>query len=235
MTLLTSDARGVYTISVTPFTEEGAIDWDSLDRVVDFYFEAGSDGLTILGMMGEAPKLTQAESRAVAERAVLLGMDVLVHDPMVDDALVVAVGARPVSWSELLTSSHFISVHVAASERTRGLLDDAAFGRMKEGVRLVNCSRGAVVNEEALLQALRTGKVAAAAMDVFESEPPFGSPLLEMPQFTATPHLVSSTFEAQIAVAEELAEQVRDFFVSGEVRGIVNPEVLEGPETESKS
>ena len=173
--------------------------------------------------------------RAVAERAVLLGMDVIVHDPMVDDALVVAVGARPVSWSELLTTSHFISVHVAASERTRGLLDDAAFGRMKEGVRLVNCSRGAVVNEEALLQALRTGKVAAAAMDVFESEPPFGSPLLEMPQFIATPHLVSSTFEAQIAVAAELAEQVRDFFVSGEVRGIVNPEVLEGPETESKS
>jgi 4-hydroxy-tetrahydrodipicolinate synthase len=70
MTLLTADARGVYTISVTPFTDSGEVDWDSLERVVDFYFEAGSDGLTILGMMGEAPKLTQAESRAVAERVI---------------------------------------------------------------------------------------------------------------------------------------------------------------------
>ncbi|GAA6202448.1 dihydrodipicolinate synthase family protein [Aquicoccus sp. SU-CL01552] len=70
MTLLTSDAKGVYVISVTPFTDEGAIDFDSLDRVVDFYFEKGADGLTILGMMGEAQKLTQAESRAVAERVI---------------------------------------------------------------------------------------------------------------------------------------------------------------------
>ncbi len=70
MTLLTSDAKGVYVISVTPFTDDGAIDFDSLDRVVDFYFEKGADGLTILGMMGEAQKLTQAESRAVAERVI---------------------------------------------------------------------------------------------------------------------------------------------------------------------
>lgn len=70
MPLLTSDARGVYVIAVTPFTDTGEIDWDSLDRVVDFYFEKGADGLTILGMMGEAPKLTQAESRAVAERVI---------------------------------------------------------------------------------------------------------------------------------------------------------------------
>ncbi|WP_146586205.1 dihydrodipicolinate synthase family protein [Puniceibacterium confluentis] len=70
MSLLASDARGVFVISVTPFTQTGAVDWDSLDRVVDFYFEKGADGLTILGMMGEAPKLTQAESRAVAERVI---------------------------------------------------------------------------------------------------------------------------------------------------------------------
>ncbi|EEB83626.1 dihydrodipicolinate synthase family protein [Roseobacter sp. GAI101] len=70
MTLLTSDAKGVYVISVTPFTQTGAIDFDSLDRVVDFYFEKGADGLTILGMMGEAQKLTQAESRAVAQRVI---------------------------------------------------------------------------------------------------------------------------------------------------------------------
>ena len=67
---LTAEARGVYVISVTPFTDSGEIDFDSLDRVVDFYFDKGADGLTILGMMGEAPKLTQAESRAVAERVI---------------------------------------------------------------------------------------------------------------------------------------------------------------------
>ncbi|MFW2589903.1 dihydrodipicolinate synthase family protein [Sagittula sp. SSi028] len=70
MPLLTSDARGVFMISVTPFTDDGAVDWDSLDRVVDFYFDKGADGLTILGMMGEAPKLTQSESRAIAERVI---------------------------------------------------------------------------------------------------------------------------------------------------------------------
>lgn len=70
MTLLTSDAKGVFVISVTPFTDAGAVDFDSLDRVVDFYFDKGADGLTILGMMGEAPKLTQAESRAVADRVI---------------------------------------------------------------------------------------------------------------------------------------------------------------------
>ena len=165
--------------------------------------------------------------RAVAERAVLLGMYVLGHDPLVDPDLIRATGAKAVDWDELLSTSQFITVHVNASPLTRGLVDEGAFARMREGVRLVNCSRGGVVSESALAQAVRRGKVAAAAVDVFDQEPPWGSELLDLPQVIVTPHLVSATFEAQIQVAKDLAEQVCDFFESGEVHGIVNIEVLE--------
>jgi len=173
--------------------------------------------------------------RAVAERAVVLGMNVVVHDPLVEDEEIRSVGAEPVGWETLLTSAHFISVHVSASPRTRGLVDDRAFALMKEGVRLVNCSRGGVVSEEALVRAVKTGKVAGAAVDVFDTEPPWGSELLELAQVVVTPHLVSSTFEAQIQVAKALAEQVRDYFQSGEGRGIVNPEALQSSEAEANS
>jgi D-3-phosphoglycerate dehydrogenase len=172
--------------------------------------------------------------RAVAERAVLLGMNVIAHDPRVPDEEVLAVGAQPVSWERLLSGAHFISVHVGASERTRGLVDERAFAQMREGVRIVNCSRGGVVSEAALVNAVKTGKVAGAAIDVFDEEPPWGSELLELPQVVVTPHLVSSTFEAQIQVARALAEQVRDYFQSGESRGIVNREALEAEVAEAR-
>lgn len=171
--------------------------------------------------------------RAVAERAVVLGMEVLAHDPLVDPQLIRGVGAEPVDWDTLLMQSQFITVHVNASPLTRGLVGERAFGRMREGVRLINCSRGGVVSEAALVQAIKSGKVAAAAVDVFDEEPPWGSELLEFPQVIVTPHLVSATFEAQIQVAKDLAEQVRDFFDSGEVRGIINPTVLETPAAEA--
>jgi len=166
--------------------------------------------------------------RAVAQRAVVLGMNVQVHDPLVPDAVIAEVGALPVSWDALLSSSDFISVHVSASPRTRDLVDDRAFGRMKEGVRLVNCSRGGVVSEAALVRAIKTGKVAAAAVDVFDEEPPWGSELLNLPQVVVTPHLVSATFEAQIQVARELAEQVRDFFLRADEPGTVQSEGASG-------
>jgi D-3-phosphoglycerate dehydrogenase len=173
--------------------------------------------------------------RAVAERAVVLGMRVIVHDPLVGNEAIREVGAVPASWSELLRGADFISVHVAASERTRGLVDERAFARMKEGVRLVNCSRGGVVSEEALVQAIKSGKVAGAAVDVFDEEPPWGNELLKLPQVVVTPHLVSSTFEAQIQVARDLAEQVRDYFESGEDPQVVNPDASEDPAAEARS
>lgn len=168
-----------------------------------------------------------AVGRCVVQRARAFGMRVLVHDPAVDETAIIRAGGEPSGWDDLLASSAFLTVHVPARDETRGLLDDAAFGRMKDGIRLVNCSRGGVVDEAALVRALRTGKVASAAIDCFDVEPPWGSDLLNLKQVTLTPHLVASTFEAQVNVARNLAEQVRDFFERGEARGAVNPEVLE--------
>ncbi len=164
--------------------------------------------------------------RVVVQRAAALQMRVLVHDPAVTASEIEAAGGRSASWDELLAGADFLTVHVSASDRTRGLIGDAAFELMKDQVRIVHCSRGGVIDEAALLRALRSGKVAGAAVDVFEKEPPTGSPLLKMPQVIVTPHLVASTFEAQINVATTLAEQVRDFLTTGEARGAVNPEVL---------
>ena len=165
--------------------------------------------------------------RNVVERARALQMMVLVHDPIVRPEEIEAVGGVAATWDELLGTSDFLTVHVSASTGTRGLIGEEAFHRMKDRVRIVNCSVRGVVDEKALLHALRTGKVAGAAIDVFDEEPPAGNPLLEMPQVIATPHLLASTFEAQIEVARSLAAQVADFFGSGTVHEAVNPAVLD--------
>ena len=165
----------------------------------------------------------------VVERARALQMDVLVHDPAVEPTVITESGATPVSWDELLGSSDFITVHVTATGRTRALLDEAAFLRMKDRVRIINCSAPGVVDERALVHAIRTGKVAGAAVDVFHEEPPEGNPLLELEQVIVTPHLLASTFEAQINVARSLADQVCAFFNEGRVQDAVNPEVSRRP------
>ncbi|MCO4769734.1 MAG: hypothetical protein KDA24_06855 [Deltaproteobacteria bacterium] len=164
--------------------------------------------------------------RNVVERAAGLQMTVLVHDPLVSPSEIEAAGGVPAEWDELLATSDFLTVHVSASAATRGLINEEAFHRMKDRVRIVNCSVRGVVEEKALLHALRTGKVAGAAIDVFDEEPPLDNPLLEMPQVIATPHLLASTFEAQIEVARSLASQVADFFERGVVHEAVNPAVL---------
>ncbi|MCP4870093.1 MAG: hydroxyacid dehydrogenase [Proteobacteria bacterium] len=165
--------------------------------------------------------------REVVDRGVALGLLVKVHDPGKDPALIESIGAMSVSWDELLGSSDFITVHVSAKPMTRGLLGHEAFDRMKDGVRLINSSRGGVVDEAALATAIRSGRVAGAAIDVFDEEPPWGNPLLELPQVIVTPHLVASTFEAQIKVAVGLAEQVRDYFEGRPVHGLVGPDMRE--------
>lgn len=164
--------------------------------------------------------------RIVAERARAIRMRVLVYDPQVSEMTIRAVGAEPVSWGALLGESDFLTVHVSAGENTRHLIGDAEFGAMKDRIRIINTARGAIVNEDALMRALRSGKVAGAAVDAFEHEPPTDSPLLNMPQVIVTPHLVGTTFEAQINTATAVAEQVRDFLLDGVVRGAVNPQAL---------
>jgi D-3-phosphoglycerate dehydrogenase len=164
--------------------------------------------------------------RAVVERAVALGMRVLVHDPQVPLAEIRAISAWPAGWDELLGTSDFVTVHVPAAAQTRGLIGDDAFDAMKDRVRLIVTTPGGVVDEAALVRALRSGKVAGAAIDVWEREPPAGNPLLEFPQVIATPHLLASTFEAQVRVATALAGQVIDLLVHGRADDAVNPEAL---------
>ena len=118
----------------------------------------------------------------------------------------------------LLGQSDFITVHTPLNEQTRGLIGAEAFGRMKPGVRIMNCARGGIVDEKALAEAIKGGKVAGAALDVFDEEPPADRTLVELPQVVCTPHLAASTEEAQVTVAIAAAEQLVDALVHNEVR-----------------
>ncbi len=144
----------------------------------------------------------------LGQRAAALGMSVLGHDPPLDDEEIRRRGARPVSLDDLLEQSDYISVHVPLLESTRGLLGREEFGRAKFGARIVCTARGGVVDEEALLEALESGQVAGAALDVFSEEPPGRSELVGHPNLIATPHIGAQTAEAQERAALDIAEEV---------------------------
>jgi D-3-phosphoglycerate dehydrogenase len=163
----------------------------------------------------------------VARRALAFGMQVLAYDPYVTEERARRLEVRLVELDELLATSDFITLHAPQNPQTERLLDAAAFARMKEGVCLINCARGGLVDEAALADALRSGKVAGAALDVFEREPPTGSPLLAFEQVIATPHLGASTHEAQDKVAVQIAEQVVEALAGGPARNAVNVEAIE--------
>ncbi|HIE09332.1 MAG TPA: phosphoglycerate dehydrogenase [Armatimonadetes bacterium] len=160
----------------------------------------------------------------VAKRAKAFGMRVLVYDPYVPAERVKALGAEPVPFDELLSQSDFITIHVPLTDETRGMIGREALKKVKPGVRIINCSRGGVVDEEALYKALCDGRVAGAALDVFEMEPPDekGRRLIEHPKVIATPHLGASTEEAQVNVAVDVAEQILDVFEGRPPRSAVN-------------
>lgn len=170
--------------------------------------------------------------REVGSRARSFGMNVIAFDPMVTPEKALEQGAELVDLSELLKRSDFISVHAALTPETRGMLGREQFAAMKKGVRIVNCARGALLSEAALVDALKEGRVAGAALDVFEKEPPDpGNPLLKMDGVIVTPHLGASTEEAQVNVSVAIAEQIRDYLLKGIVRNAVNaaaaaPEVM---------
>jgi D-3-phosphoglycerate dehydrogenase len=161
--------------------------------------------------------------RWVAEKARGLGMKVLAYDPVVtaDRAAQLGVTLAP-TLDELLAGSDFVTLHVPLTDATRNLLDARALARMKPGALLVNASRGGIVDESALYDALLAGKLGGAALDVFVEEPPKGSPLLGLPNVIATPHLGASTEEAQERVAVEIADQVVAYLVHGIVQNAVN-------------
>ncbi|MET0503459.1 MAG: phosphoglycerate dehydrogenase, partial [Candidatus Binatia bacterium] len=171
--------------------------------------------------------------RIVAERAAGLRMKVIGYDPFISSESIARLGVEPASLEELLTKSDFITVHVPLTSETQGLINRDAFAKMKTGVRIINCARGGIVDEKDLADAVRAGKVAGAALDVYVDEPPGPDhPLIKMDQVITTPHLGASTDEAQLNVAIAVAEQMVDFLAKGVVRYAVNvpsvsPELLE--------
>ena len=144
--------------------------------------------------------------RQVARRAVALGMRVVAYDPYVSLERFRELGAEHAdSVDEVLETADALTLHLPLTDETRGLLGPQAFARMRDGVRIVNAARGELVDEPALIEAIRSGKVAGAALDVFSSEP-YAGPLLELDEVVATPHLAASTEEAQDRAGVIVAE-----------------------------
>jgi D-3-phosphoglycerate dehydrogenase len=163
---------------------------------------------------------------AVAERARGFGMTLLGSDPFVTGEQASLRGVELVSLETLLERSDAITVHVPLTRGTTSLIDARALARMKPGAFVLNVARGGIVDEAALAAALRDGRIGGAGIDVFETEPPAGSPLLEAPRTVLTPHLGASTMEAQVAVAEEIAEQVLDVLDGRPAQYAVNAPLL---------
>jgi D-3-phosphoglycerate dehydrogenase / 2-oxoglutarate reductase len=185
-------ARSLYAASATMKAEK----WEKKAFNGD---EIGGKTLGIIGY-GNIGKET-------AHRALALGMKVIAYDPYVQSLN----GVKMVTLDELLAQSDYISLHTPKTKETTNLLNKEQFAKMKNGVRIVNCARGGVVNEEALYEALTNGKVAAAALDVFAEEPPTDWKLLKLDNVIASPHIGAATKEAQGRVGAEVAEKLINF------------------------
>ncbi|OAT86090.1 phosphoglycerate dehydrogenase [Desulfotomaculum copahuensis] len=168
---------------------------------------------------------------AVAKRAQALEMNVAAYDPYITEEKAAGMGVELLSLEDLFARADFITVHMPKTKESYHMIDAAALAQMKDGVRIINCARGGIIEEEALYQAMTAGKVAGAALDVFEKEPNTDSPLLSLPNFIATPHLGASTREAQLNVAVDVSDEIvaalRGKLVKNTVNiPSVNPQVL---------
>jgi D-3-phosphoglycerate dehydrogenase len=160
--------------------------------------------------------------RQVAERGVGLKMKVLAYDPVLAPGSAAPGGVEIVSFDDLVGRADFITLHIPLTPDTKHLFNAATLGKMKKGSYLINAARGGVVDETALYEALKSGHLGGAALDVFEKEPCGPLPLFELDNVVASPHLGASTKEAQSKVAVELAEVFVDFFKTGKARNAVN-------------
>jgi D-3-phosphoglycerate dehydrogenase / 2-oxoglutarate reductase len=158
----------------------------------------------------------------VADRAQGLKMRVIAYDPYLAPERARDLGVEKVSFDDLLARADLISLHAPLTDSTRDLLDRAALARTKPGVRIVNCARGGLIDEAALCDAIHSGHVAGAALDVFVEEPARSSPLFELDEVVVTPHLGASTAEAQEKVAVQIAEQIADYLTTGAVVNALN-------------
>jgi D-3-phosphoglycerate dehydrogenase len=170
--------------------------------------------------------------REVAARALAFKMRVLGYDPFISREMTERLGIELATLEDIWHECDFITVHTPLNDSTRHLINADSLAKCKDGVRIINAARGGIIDEQAALAALESGKVAGIALDVYEKEPPENNPLVNHERVVSTPHLGASTTEAQDIVAVMIAEQVKDFLLQGEVRNAVNmppmaPEVYE--------
>jgi len=166
----------------------------------------------------------------VAARALGLKMKVVAFDPFLTEERAVEMGVEKADLDTLLGKADFITLHTPLTDQTRNILSAENLAKTKKGVRIVNCARGGLVDEVALKEALDSGHVAGAALDVFATEPAKESPLFGTPNFICTPHLGASTTEAQVNVALQVAEQMADYLVNGGVTNALNMPSLSAEE-----
>ena len=158
----------------------------------------------------------------VAKRAKSFGMQILGYDPYLTEDRADQLGITKATLDEIAKESDFITIHTPLIKETRGIINDDYFAKTKQGVRIINCARGGIIDEAALVRALNSGQVAGAALDVFETEPSTNLELLSHPNVIVTPHLGASTVEAQEKVAHEVSEEIIDIFETQSIRHAVN-------------
>jgi D-3-phosphoglycerate dehydrogenase len=164
-----------------------------------------------------------------AKRALSFGMKILAFDPFLTKEKAGLINVEPVGLDDLLKGSDFITIHTPLTPETKHILDGKAFKKMKKGVRIINAARGGIIDESALAKSIKSGKVAGAALDVFETKkkPPVDSPVVNMENIVATPHLGASTAEAQVNVAIDMARSVSDALLGKGYRNAANVPAME--------
>jgi len=160
--------------------------------------------------------------KEVALRARAFEMEVQIYDPYVSDEIISASGAEAFKLNDLLKNVDYLSLHMPLNDDTRNIINAKSIALMKDGVMLINCARGGLVDEKALSKALKSGKIRGAGLDVFENEPPKGSPLLKSENVILTPHLGASTIEAKVGVSMGACRQVADFLLHNKAENALN-------------
>ncbi len=162
----------------------------------------------------------------VGRRARVFEMTVIAFDPLQSEEAASKLGIELVELQDIYRRSDFITIHSPLTAETKNLLNDKSLALCKQGVRIINCARGGIIDERALLNLLNSGHIAGAALDVFEEEPPTNSPLLHHPNVVVTPHLGASTEEAQEKVAIQIAQQIADLLHDRGIMGSVNADII---------
>jgi D-3-phosphoglycerate dehydrogenase / 2-oxoglutarate reductase len=195
--------------------------WDK-KRLTGIELRGKTLGIVGLGRVGQE----------VAVRARSFGMEIVAHDPFIAEPVASALGVKLLDLDLLCAAADYITLHMPATAETRHLFNAERLARCRRGVRIVNTARGELVDESALADALASGHVAGAGLDVFETEPPVDGRLTAMPQVIATPHIAASTHEAQEHVGIETASAVRDYLCTGIIRNAVNFPTIPAEELE---